>query len=473
MTATVSRKSLAAAASANQRLAKEAAAVSGDNTNPFFGVDWSPSYVAFLGYMLAIISYKFPIGAASMAVAILTLPLEKRPLRMPPLAALAFGLVAWGAVCFIGTQYPVEGLTGITEFAKVGAIIFVAVNVLSSRARVRAFLVGTLIVFALFPIRGALITWATPGGTANDGRAIWVFTYSNPNDLASFCLLQVSCCLAILAMERKWWVKLGTQVSLGLLVLLIVLTASRGALIALVATGAILGWKYVRRITVTHVLVMAAMVTLVAVVAPQRVWDRFATLKTATSSDAELFDPDEYDQQRRADQGSSVQRLAIWDVALGIISENPVLGVGLGTYPRAHQVMARRQGYSPIARGLRDTHSTYLNVMAEVGIPGFCIFMGMIVVTLKNARRVRRQMEARYPALSLQLFNAEVGFYGYMVAGIWGSYAAVSQTHIHLVTIYALTELLAQEGGGPKQIKRGKRVQPVAQVAANLSGATA
>jgi O-antigen ligase len=196
------------------------------------------------------------------------------------------------------------------------------------------------------------------------------------------------------------------------------------------------------------VVVLAGLVYLIA---PDSVWRRFSTIKNATSADEALLDPEMVDLATRQDQGSSEQRLAIWGVATGIIAANPLTGVGLGAYPEAHRVMAQRPEYNPSARGPRDTHSTYLNVMAETGVPGFLLFIGLLVLTVKNARAARKRFAAVAPALALQLFNMEVGLYAFLVAAIWGSYGKLVPLYMHLVLIHVATQLL---------VEHGERLQP-------------
>ena len=409
--------------------------------------------------MLAIITYRFPIGTASMTIALLTLPLEKQSLRLPAVAGLSIALVAWALLGMVTTSYPDVVVEAVTEFAKVCAVVFVAVNVIVSRGRFRAFVVGSIILWGLFPIRGTIFAYFIYHGDV-EGRAAWNYVYSNPNDLAGLCLLQLSVALGILAVERRKWVVLGTKFAVALLVLIIILTQSRGAVIALAVFGLIGGRKYFRNVrTILSVLVLAGLVYLIA---PDSVWRRFSTIKNATSTDASLYDVETVDLATRQDQSSSEQRLAIWDVAATVIADNLITGVGLGAYPEAHYVTAQRPQFKWLARGKRDTHSTYLNVMAETGVPGFLLFAGIIFSTLKHSRAARRKMGKVAPALALQLFNMEVGLYAFLVAAIWGSYGAMVPLYVHLVLLHVASTLLNEHGEGMQPMRGRQRVFPAA-----------
>ena len=427
-------------------------------SNPFSGVELSPAYIAFCVYIFSIVTYRVPLGTASMVAAMVTLPLEKQALKVPPLALMMFALIGWAFVGMTTTSYPEVVIQAVTEFAKIGAVVFVAVNVLSTRARFRAFVVGATIAYCCFPVRGTLLAYFVYHGTMA-GRATWNYIYSNPNDLAGLTILALSVALGALAVERRKWVKTGLTAGVGLMVVVIVLTQSRGALIALVAFGIIGGRKYLTDIR--RLLMIGMLGVVVMMVAPDAVWKRMSSISMATSQDESLFDPELYDLATRADQASSLQRLAIWEVARTIIAENAITGVGLGAYPEVHNVTQRRPGFSWTARGKRDTHSTYLNIAAEMGLVGFAIFVSMIVHVLLYSRRARMKMQSRFPALAVQQFNLEVGLYGYLIAAIWGSYSGFIATYIHLVVMYTGAKLLEKESVGVAQPVRRRGAAPV------------
>ena len=52
---------------------------------PWRGVQWTLTYVGFLGYIFAITTYRVPIGDVSIVVALLGLLTMKEPVRVPGL----------------------------------------------------------------------------------------------------------------------------------------------------------------------------------------------------------------------------------------------------------------------------------------------------------------------------------------------------------------------------------------------------
>jgi O-antigen ligase len=400
--------------------------------SPFVGVEWSIAFAAFLVYVMSITTQRFAVGTTTMGVALFTLMLERRPIRFPPIVLWSVALLMWGFVGWTTTEYPDLVLDRLTELAKVCGVILVGVNVITTRGRLRTLLIVMLVCFWIYPIRGTLLNYVS--GETLQGRAIWNSIYSNPNDLAGLCILQLALVLGMLEVERERWVKLLALPAAFVLPLIILLTQSRGAFIALAVFGVIVARKHARTAR-TAVVLGAALLALIFLI-PAGVWTRLGTIGQST--------PIEQKQMTEA-EASAAQRLEILRVAEAIIAANPITGVGVGAYEKAHYVYSQSPRFDPIARGYKDTHNTYLNLMAEMGLVGFACFAALVVVTLREARRTRKKLRAAQPALASQLFYIEVGAYGYLIAGIWGSYGQLVVTYFYFAILYAAARLLARE----------------------------
>jgi O-antigen ligase len=179
-----------------------------------------------------------------------------------------------------------------------------------------------------------------------------------------------------------------------------------------------------------------------AVTTPDSVWDRLGTLKDVTNEETA--------------EGSARQRMEIWKVASAIFMENAVTGVGMGAYHKSHYVTSQRPVFDPIALGARDTHSTYLSLLAENGLPGLLLFLTVVGATVLDAERTRRRAKVDHPAGALQLYYMELGLLGFLVAGIWGTYGQLVLTYLHLALIYATAQVLKAEmlPAGPPLVRR-------------------
>jgi O-antigen ligase len=222
------------------------------------------------------------------------------------------------------------------------------------------------------------------------------------------------------------------------------MTQSRGGFIALslFVICCMLGqWSQLRRILdparrVRLVVTLVAAIAGVAIFAPSGVWDRVAGLQHLTGT-AHLNQVDQ--------EGSARQRYEIWRVATKMIRENSLTGVGLGAYPTAHAIYAQGEEFNRTAAGARDTHSTYLNVLAETGVPGAVAFFGLIISVMFAAERTRRQCKQRAPRLALPLFFLEIGLLAFFTAGVFDSFDSSAFLYIHLALLWTTAEVTRSE----------------------------
>ena len=411
--------------------------------SPFRQVRWTIPFIAILGYILAVTSYRFPIAEVSVIVGLLGVLLSGQRMRVPSLIVLLGTYLVWCIIGYAQTRYTIVVWDKLLNQARVALIMLLAANAIRTRAQVRFFLVFLLGCYAFFPVRGAFANYFIYGETLF-GRAKWNQVFANPNDLASLTLLQLSIAAGLVITEPKGWVKWCAAIGVALLPLLMLFTQSRGALIALgVFTlialigqrrrlRAILGARRLRRVWVA----LAVTSVIVVLAAPKDVWERMSGLRHMTSTETLTeVDPEQ----------SARQRFEIWKVASTIALDHPVTGVGLGAYPYAHFVYARRDVFDPIGRGFRDAHSTYLTVLAETGIPGFVIFAALVGASFVHSDRWRRRCRKHLPRASLQIFYLELGLATYLIAGIWSSVAHLAFTYLHLTIMYVVAEMHGHE----------------------------
>jgi O-antigen ligase len=409
----------------------------------FADVQWTVPLVAYLAFIFAITSSRWPIGNIAIAAGLVGLAMNRRQLRIPNFLIWFAIFIGWSAIGYIRTPYPEPVWDRLVELVKVWAIVLVGVNALRSRPQIRLFTVFFLACFAFYPVRGALLNYFFYRETVA-GRAVWVKIFSNPNDLAALLLLPLSMTAGILVTDRARWVKRAAQVGLAVIPMVILMTQSRGGVIALAVfiafsiagqwrqLRALLGARNRRRVIVAIVLVLVG----VSIAAPNGVWERIAGLKHATTT-ADLREVDR--------EGSARQRYEIARVAVKIIKENAVTGVGVGAYPFAHTRYARDEEFDPMAAGMRDTHDTYLNVLAESGIPGFIVFLGMVLSVGLSAERVRRRCRRESPRLAMPLDFLEIALFAFFIAGLFGSFASVTYLYIHLGFLWSCSVITERE----------------------------
>jgi O-antigen ligase len=261
------------------------------------------------------------------------------------------------------------------------------------------------------------------------GRAIWNQLYGNPNDLGAIALLQLSMAVTLVESEPKGWVRWSAVLGVVLVPMLILMTQSRGVFLGLLVFLAITFAGQRRRLRLLFRLGVVAL--LLASIAPAGVWERVGTLRHATNSET----LDEVDGAG----GSARQRYEIWRVAGKIIRDHPLTGVGLGAYKPNHEQYALQPEFNPTAQGGRDTHSLYLNVLAETGYPGLVLYLAMLLTVLIAAERTRRRCRGVLDTAARQLLVLEAGLLAFLAAATFGSLPYLPHFLLHLVLLYGMS----------------------------------
>lgn len=378
------------------------------------GVQFDLGFLGFCLYAITIITYIAPIGDVAMATALVGTLMAGRYRAPAPLLFYA-AFMTWSLVGYYTSPFPDETWVQLNKDFKLLLIVAVAMNVLTTAARVRFFTVLMLAAFGLFPVRGAILNYFLYNGAVGD-RVAWNHAFSNPNDLASYLLLPLSIAAAALHTERHRVLRLGALAGCLLIPLVVFLTGSRGAMLGLLCfvAVAVLTNKHRGRLLAAGAVGLA----LVIAFAPKSSWDRLFSVATADAQNLNKLN----------DQGSARERYEIWRVARAIAEDHPIFGVGSGAYRHVHYRYVKFQvrNFGPFAGGERDPHSTYLNVAAETGVPGAVLFFGIFVSAILFARKVQKRLAPFDLARVAYLRFMLTGLAAFGVAGVFGTYTHIS-----------------------------------------------
>jgi len=413
----------------------------------FKGVRWSLSYAAFLVYIFSLVTMRLPVGTESMIVALLGLPMEKKKFTFPAPAMLLLCFLIWSVLGYTISPYKAIVWESLVQLFKAGVIMVVAMNVLTDWKRLRVFILVFLGAFLFYPGRGSILFWAS-GAYTVFGRAIWLYIYENPNDLAGLTFLPLACALYLLAERGHKLARLSAIAAAGVCAFVIVITQSRGAMLALIGMGAISFAGHHKKVRAAFTGIL--LVGVVAMFAPDNVMDRFVGL--VTSDSIEDADP----------ENSAAGRWAIWKVSLNVFAGRPVTGWGLGAYRFQHAEITRgRRDIMGGARGQRDTHSTYLRVLGETGFVGLALLLGLMFTVMQKVTGALKRMARFEPEKALQLQYIRNAFLGFMLAAVFASYHELAFLYVHLATMWA-GAVLAERAVAERRsnAKRGTGYRP-------------
>ena len=250
--------------------------------------------------------------------------------------------------------------------------------------------------------------------------------FSNPNALGSYFNMVLAFTVPGVLFVKNMKHKLAFAAVSGIIFVALLLTFSRSAWIAFMAMVLYVVFVWNKK----WLLALPVLAAATPFVMPASVIARFGN----------LLDPTYY--QMSAEYG----RLAFWAAAIEKIRENPLFGVGLGTFgdsvPLRHNI--------PFATWV-DNH--YLKLGAEIGIPGILAFLVLLLALFLLAHRLFRN------AVSENQRLYALGIAGVIItmtvqnvtASILESLAAAIFFYSFIGVLFALLYQYRREGVGLKE----------------------
>jgi O-antigen ligase len=155
---------------------------------------------------------------------------------------------------------------------------------------------------------------------------------------------------------------------LGVFVMSVVATSSRGGFLGLLAVAAYC-WFFSPK-KVMSLIVGLCLAGLVLVAAPQEYWDRISTITDDSTMEV----------------GTAGQRMFTWGIGWEMFLGNPLFGVGQGNFPwTIGEYMGGRTWQTKSLAG-RQAHSLYFTLLPELGLVGVIIFGSMVYFNYKDTR---------------------------------------------------------------------------------------
>jgi O-antigen ligase len=216
--------------------------------------------------------------------------------------------------------------------------------------------------------------------------------YGQQNDFA-FVLAAALPVAGWVVLTSRGFARMVALAAAGLITAGIVLSFSRGAWLA-VAAAVIIYVALHRRHTLRLIafgLVAATATSLFITANPRRVQEGVAAKQVVAQQNVD-------------------SRLTLYRGAVDLASSHPLLGIGPGNFGNYFYVITGAPAGTP---PLLVVHDTYLEVAAELGVPGFLLFMSFLVIAVRRLSGIirRRAGPPELGALLLASFAANlVGF---------------------------------------------------------------
>lgn len=292
-------------------------------------------------------------GALSFVSFALYILVGRRRIHLDRTHVVALLLLGVAMVSTLQAQSISAGLAATVRLASF-VVLYVVVTHL---AAVRDVLLGIVWSFALSSaLAGALGAYNFLSSQTHLAR----LKYGDPNDFA-FVLAAALPFAMWLLVEMTGWRRLIAGLAIAMLAAGIVLSLSRGAVLA-VAVGVIwhaLSERRHRRLLIVALTLSAMSALLFVQSNPQRV--------------AAGLNAKEYVAQDNVES-----RLVAWNGAIQLAAEHPLLGIGPGNYGLYYYDISG----NPIGTfALAVSHNAYLDVASELGFIGLVLFLAFIVLS--------------------------------------------------------------------------------------------
>jgi O-antigen ligase len=322
------------------------------------------------------------MGIALLLIAVPALLQARQLPSAAPLQWLVLALYLWFSLTYLWTiepQVTLEKTRGyFQEMMVVWLVWAFAESSTDLRSLFRAWLGGSWILALL-----TIANFATPDAMAS-GQFRFAAAGHDPNDVARFIDLGFPIAALLLDAEKHW---VGRVLALGYLPLgfiAMLLTASRGGLVAAVVALAgcalLLSRNHVRWLF-AFALGLPLLGIGVAFVVPHETLERFGTIA------------------EQLEHGDLNQRLNIWSAGWNAFRQAPILGHGAGSFVSAASL-------API-----DTaHNTALSILVEGGLCGFFLAAVIVFVCIQTAVALKGPMRVALLTLLAVWFLSSLVF---------------------------------------------------------------
>jgi probable O-glycosylation ligase (exosortase A-associated) len=291
------------------------------------------------------------------------------------------------------------------SFLEVVGYVLFATALLTTEKRIRGFLLTEIL----------LVAWLGGGALYNYSRGIWwvrmnieravgiTSSAGDPDTLGATLLFSIPLCIALASRGNPRWMRIAAFAVIGMALLTIVDTGSRGAALGVVFLTGVLILRKRRNLIFLPLVIALSPVVWFAI--PPQYKARYETVDHLSKDD------------------SYQVRILSWRGGIAMFEHNPVTGVGAGNYTYANGM-----GYwpGPSHHYYLNAHSLYFKLLGELGLVGIFTFGGYVIcvfrLNMASRKRLLSMQESRFltelPAL-LNIILLQLLFAGYAAHNLY------------------------------------------------------
>jgi O-antigen ligase len=293
----------------------------------------------------------------------------------PGMTVIGALLLAWMVLSIGWAEDPTVARSEVVRYALNLSLLPIVYSAVQRREHV----VAVLGVYVGGAVASALLAIATSDGSGGDSYERISGIAGTANELASLLVTALILALGLaLALRRAPVMRALCVGAAGICLIGLFLTLSRAGLVALAAAlvaAVLIGGRRRLGVAVIALAIGLAALGYFSFAASEQARERVTTI------------------------GSGTGRTDIWTVAWRMVDAEPVTGVGIGNFQTASVHYLLQPGAILRDEFIVDrpqvAHNAYLHVLAELGLPGLVLFLGLVGAGLLAALRAAREFALR------------------------------------------------------------------------------
>lgn len=285
---------------------------------------------------------------------------------------------------------------------------------------------------------GAISTRIDPAVAAQGGVTRVAGTVGSPNAAAAYLSFLLAPALSLTLSDLSPRLRVLAAMAFGLGTAALVLTFSRGGLIAFAISMLILVAFALRRgwLSPATVWVAGVMVGVIIAVFHDPLAARFFG----------------------SDNGAAYARIPLMSIAFHIIADHPVLGVGVNNFAG---ILPGYAGPEFSNQFIYTVHNMYLMVWAEIGLAGLVAFLWFLLTTLRRAWRCANSLGRDLSPLALGLMAGLTGQLFHMFVDVFNGWSQLESLWLMAGLLAAMSMLPAAQTSRVRHL----RARPMPEMA--------
>jgi probable O-glycosylation ligase (exosortase A-associated) len=288
---------------------------------------------------------------------------EKKTIPINAITIVWIALIVWMNVSTMFALVPDLAAKEWDRVMKIQLFSFVSLMLIYGKQRIDALLAVITASIGFYAVKGGIFAVLTGGSSRVYGPPGGFIEDNNSLGLAIVMIVPLMLYLLSQIKQRNW--RIAMIGAVGLSMLAILSTQSRGAFLAVSAMVMWVWLKSSRKFAIGAVI--ALMVPVFWFAMPDKWHERMATIT-------------EYEQD-----GSAMGRINAWGFAYNVAQDRPMVGGGFRVF-----VPELFHEYAPVPEDFHDAHSIYFEVLGELGFVGLALFLLLGALSLRGAGDVER-----------------------------------------------------------------------------------